>query len=95
MKQERTDYYYDYKDRRQANPPAGKGSGNKGRRRSDKDKPAPPGRPTQPARPAPPAARPATSPQLGAPARRNGDAMSLNLDEIDAFLRQQPPPPAR
>lgn len=77
MKQERPEYYYDYKDRRQA-PPDTKG---KGRRRSDATPTSIP--------------RPAVRPPARANERPLNGAAQLNLDEIDEFLRQQPPPPSR
>jgi polysaccharide biosynthesis transport protein len=77
MKQERPEYYYDYKDRRQRTvEPAGKKQ-----RRSDGPT-ASNGRPPN-----------GTPTSTGSPTTTR--ASQLDLDEIDEFLRQQPPPPQR
>lgn len=79
MKQDNTAYYYDYKDRRQSS----KAVEGKGRRRSDATPTSIPRRQTGPSVP------------LSTSSPANGRAPMLDLDEIDEFLRQQPPPPAR
>lgn len=87
MKQDRADYYYDYKDRRKSSPAT----------------PAPVTRRRADAAPAPRADRP-TGPAASSAGDRpqvngtsngsaNGSTPKLDLDAIDEFLRQQPPPP--
>ena len=88
LKQDATEYYYDYAERRQPNPePAKAGKEAKGRRRVDRGTSDPPARP--------PAARSQSSPSRPSaqPARPSPDPLGrhLDLDEIDEFLRRQPP----
>jgi Mrp family chromosome partitioning ATPase len=82
MKQDNATYYYDYKDRRQGSKPVD----GKGKRRSDATPTASPQQRTRPTNGAPP-------PPAPPPVPTNGRAPMLDLDEIDEFLRQQPPPP--
>jgi Mrp family chromosome partitioning ATPase/capsular polysaccharide biosynthesis protein len=82
MKQDNATYYYDYKDRRQGSKPVD----GKGKRRSDATRTASPQQLTRPTNGAPP-------PPAPPPVPTNGRAPMLDLDEIDEFLRQQPPPP--
>jgi Mrp family chromosome partitioning ATPase len=82
MKQDNAAYYYDYKDRRQGSKPVD----GKGKRRSDATPTASPQQRTRPTNGAPP-------PPAPPPVPTNGRAPMLDLDEIDEFLRQQPPPP--